>query len=164
MDNYLDLTPMIIAIAERPSEFDKRGRYLRHLPSGHRFRFDGQHRITIVQTRCACAGLPIRRDQAQEMEAVAERWEREYWRPLLARRAAERRVREINRAFAAHFRKPTFWQRLSVGIWSLIGPRRYRFSLDRIDPDLPEDADLVSAPTHSENRAATPVDSSVAGH
>lgn len=162
MSYYLDLGPMITAISERPSEFDKRGRYLRHIPSNHRFRFDRQHRITIVQTRCACADLPIRPEQAQEMEAAVEQWELEYWRPLLAQRAADRRVREINRAFAAHFRRPSVWQRLWDGIRFFVRPRRYRFSLDHIDPDLPEDGDLVSGPSRPKQRVATPVNNSTA--
>jgi hypothetical protein len=72
-------------------------------------------------------------------------------------------VREINRAFAAHFRRPTLWQKFLDSIFSLVGYRRRRFSLHRIDPSLPEDSDLTADPINlrSHGQNASPENSHI---
>jgi len=137
MTNFLDLTPMIRAIRERPSEFDMRGGDLHHLPSRHLVRFDLQGDARIY-ARCECSQLAVRREQSLEMQEAFQIWTETYWKPLQARQAAERRVAEINRQFAAHFRPPGRWWRLLASLRAhLLGSR---FAADS---DLPEDWDLV---------------------
>jgi hypothetical protein len=138
MANFLDLTPMLRAIRERPGEFDMReGGDLHHLPSRHLVKFDPQGNARIY-ARCECSQLTVRREQSLEMQEAFQIWTEAYWNPLQARRAAERRVAEINRQFAAHFRPPGRWWRLLASLRAhLLGSR---FA---VDSDLPEDWDLV---------------------
>ena len=138
MANFLDLTPMLRAIRERPGEFDMReGGDLHHLPSRHLVKFDPQGNARIY-ARCECSQLTVRREQSLEMQEAFQIWTEAYWKPLQARRAAERRVAEINRQFAAHFRPPGRWWRLLASLRAhLLG------SQFAVDSDLPEDWDLV---------------------
>ncbi len=141
MNRYLDLGPMLEAIRERPREFDVRGRYFRDCRNRHRFFFDS-HGVVHVDAGSAGAELAIRPEQSEELKQAIHHWEETYWRPFLASKAAERRVAEINRAFTAHFRKSSRWWRWWDRIVSALR-RRHAFSLDRIDPALPEDPDLI---------------------
>ncbi len=99
---YLDVSPMISALRESPSDFDmSRGR-LRHMPSGHRVVFDPFGGSARIDADCDCATLRISREQSQELLTAFRQWKQDYWRTV-----------EINRDFAEHFR-PSFARRMCV--------------------------------------------------
>jgi hypothetical protein len=145
MENYLDLSPMLRALRERPAEFEMRKSDLHHVPSGHRFAFDAQGNVRIY-ARCACSELTAWPDQNAEMRTAIASWEETYWRPLVAMKAAERRVAEINRAFASHFQPRSRLRKWWDNVVSAFLGRDRPFSLDSIDPSLPEDSDLALHP------------------
>lgn len=89
--NYLDVSPMMTALRTTPEDFDMNGRWLRHNPSRHCFRFDPGH--VTVRSGCTCSFLMIHPDQQLELERNFQAWQASYWRPI-----------EINRQFAGHFR------------------------------------------------------------
>jgi hypothetical protein len=99
----LDISPMLTALREAPSEFDMRGGELRHIPSRHTFGFSADGRAMVTRTRCDCALLTVSERQSAALKAALGTWTATYWDPLVARRAEERRVARINRAFARHF-------------------------------------------------------------
>jgi hypothetical protein len=146
---YLDINPMIDAIRARPQEFEMVNSYLRHIPSRHLLNFDSRGNAK-VHARCDCSMLDVASEQSAEMKTAISAWTVTYWEPLLARRAAERRVIEINREFASHFRPPNFWRRLLA---KLRGD-------ERADPILPDmqtqtvQAQTVQAQTSSREMAA----------
>ena len=148
MKRYLDLSPMLRAIGELPAEFEMEKRYLHHIPSGHRLAFDARG-IAHVYARCACSELTIGPEQSVEMRAAIASWEESYWRPLVARKAAERRIAEINRAFAEHFRPRSAFRKWWDSIAAVLLGRQKPFSLENIDPALPEDSDLAPCPRRS---------------
>jgi hypothetical protein len=88
---YLDVSPMIAALRDRPDDFEMHDGSLRHLPSRHDFYF-GPHGI-LIDARCSCAHLSVVPDQATALRRSYDQWHASYWRPL-----------EINREFASHFR------------------------------------------------------------
>jgi len=102
MTHYLDARPMIRALYTAPGDFEIRRKYLRHRPSRHWLVFDDDGNARVV-ARCECMVLRINRSQSLQLREAVAIWEESYWQPLLARAAAERRVAEINREFAAHF-------------------------------------------------------------
>jgi hypothetical protein len=140
---YLDAGPMIRALREDPSDFERRHNCVRHRPSRHWLAFDTDGNARIF-ARCSCTELPINREQSVELRAAVAKWEETHWRPLRAREAAARRVAEINREFARHFGPKSWWRRAIEAV--LI-----RFSTDateprfHIDPSLPEDRELSAA-------------------
>ncbi|HUC09461.1 MAG TPA: hypothetical protein VL985_03435 [Stellaceae bacterium] len=143
-DFYLDASPMIRALWENPSEFELQHHCVRHRPSRHWLVFDRNGAARIV-ARCNCAEFPISREQSLKLHTAVAAWKETYWRPLMAREAAERRVAEINREFARHFGPKTRWQRAvdAVVAWFGISPSAPHL---QVDPTLPEDAELHGYP------------------
>jgi len=139
-DFYLDASPVIHALWENPSEFELRHNCVRHRPSHHWLTFD-RNGAARISARCNCAELPISDEQSAALKAAVTHWEEAYWRPLLARKAAARRIAEINREFARHFGPKTRWRRAveAVLIWCGLHASVPHF---HIDPLLPEDAEL----------------------
>ena len=120
MQCYLDVSPMIRALWEAPETFETDGYFVYHRPSRHWLRFDAQGNARIA-ARCNCAELPVSREQSDLLRAAIAVWQQTYWRPLLAREAAERRVAEINRAFAKHFRPRSRLRRVFDAVCSILG-------------------------------------------
>jgi hypothetical protein len=96
---FLELSPMIVALRDRPADFEVDRGWLTHFPSRHRFKFDREGNL-ILRAHCECARLSARPEQAQELWAAFLDWRASYWRSI-----------EINREFAAHFRRPNILQR-----------------------------------------------------
>jgi hypothetical protein len=105
---YLDLNPVIVAIRERPDEFEMMRGTLHHRSSGHSFEFtmDGTMR---VHAECDCASLMTRPGESALFKAAYDNWQAAYWRPI-----------EINREFAGHFRRSAGWQRLCARALTLV--------------------------------------------
>jgi hypothetical protein len=99
---YLDVSPMIGALHNSPSDFDMSRGQLRHMPSSHKVVFDAFGGSARIDAQCECATLRISLEQSRELLAAFREWKQDYWR-----------VVEINRDFADHFR-PGFVQRLCV--------------------------------------------------
>jgi len=148
MTHYLDARPMIRALYEAPEDFEIRRNCLRHRPSKHWVVFDCDGNARIV-ARCECMVQRISREHSEQLQQAAATWEEAYWRPLLDHAAAERRVAEINREFASHFRARRRWRAVTDAIRALfgIGPRRSSIS---VDPLLPEIAKLLPQPDTEE--------------
>jgi hypothetical protein len=144
MEYYLDAGPMIRALSGSPCEFEMDRYGIRHRPSRHWLRFDVNGNAELL-ARCNCVELPISERQSEELRAAVAVWQDTYWRPLMAREAAERRVAEINQAFAEHFRPRSKLRRAVDALLAFVGISR-RPSLDRIDPSLPEAAELQPRP------------------
>jgi hypothetical protein len=118
--------------------------YLLHVPSRHRVAFAAQG-YARIHTRCACAELSVSREQSAEMKATIAWWEESYWRPLVARKAAERRVAgSIVLLLHISGRAATWWR---DNIVCALLRRDKPFSLDASDPRLPEDVDLALLPS-----------------
>ena len=109
---YLDIAPTIDALRSRPSDFELRRGALVHKPSRHTFRFDplGGAR---VDAECDCALLSVSSEQSRDLRAAIEMWRSDYWRMV-----------EINREFAAHFRRPSLAQRLYNALKEAFGDAR----------------------------------------
>ena len=101
---YLELSPMIAALRDRPTDFEVDRGWLTHFPSRHSFNFDRLGDVTI-RAHCDCAYLSVRPEQGHELWTAFQDWRVNYWRPI-----------EINREFAAHFRRPNFLQRALRGL------------------------------------------------
>jgi hypothetical protein len=140
MKYYLDASPMIRALSESPSEFEMEGNFVRHKPSRHVLKFDVHGDAQLV-ARCNCSQLPINQQQNVELRAAVAVWMDFYWRPLMAREAAARRVAEINRAFAEHFRPRGLLRRTLDAVLSFLGIG-HPGSLDRVDPALAENTEF----------------------
>ncbi len=97
---HLDAAPMIEALRFQPEDFDMDRGWLTHVPSRHRFQFDGLGRVTI-EADCGCAAMTVKPEQTDELFATYKLWRREYWTPIAT-----------NREFASHFAKPNAWVRL----------------------------------------------------
>jgi hypothetical protein len=102
MTAYLDLAPVTVALRERPEEFRDLSGRLHHLPSRHTFAF-GQDGSVRILADCDCSFLPTRPEDGELLRRTYNEWHMSFWRPFA-----------INRAFAAHFRKPNLWRRLCV--------------------------------------------------
>jgi hypothetical protein len=142
-NRYLNADPMIRALQDSPSDFERRHNYIRHRPSRHSFAFypNGNARIFA---RCGCAELPINREQSIQLREAVAKWDETYWHPLMAREAAARRIAEINREFARHFGPRSWWRRtIDIALvrfgFNAVGSRFH------IDPSLPEDRELLPA-------------------
>jgi hypothetical protein len=96
---YLELSPMIAALRDRPADFEVDRGWLVHFPSRHCFMFDGLGNVAM-RTRCECAHLSVRLEDGQDLWTAFQDWHANYWHPI-----------EINRQFAAHFRRPNVLQR-----------------------------------------------------
>jgi hypothetical protein len=102
---YLELAPAITALRSRPEEFEFSNNTLHHLPSRHRFRFQGEDDVRI-EAACDCSLLRAKPEQAKVFHSAYREWHASYWQPL-----------EINREFASHFEPPPLWRR--AAIWLL---------------------------------------------
>jgi hypothetical protein len=147
-DFYLDASPMIRALHDTPYAFERRHDCIRHRPSRHWLAFnrDGSARIFA---RCSCAELSISPEQSAALRMAVANWEGTYWRPLMAREAAERRVAEINREFARHFGPKSRWRRAIDAVLMWFGVRTTEPHF-HIDPALPEDRELLAGPRPEE--------------
>jgi hypothetical protein len=108
---YLDISPMLVALREQPSDFELRGVELHHLPSRHSFGFTRGGRSAVTRAWCDCAALPISETQSTEFKTAFDGWMLCYWQPRLAAQAEAKRIARINRHFASHF-KPSLARRL----------------------------------------------------
>jgi hypothetical protein len=147
---YLDATPMIQALRDDPGTFEMRHRCMVHRASQHWLIFDENGNARIL-SRCSCAELPISRQHSRELKSAMEIWQQTYWRPLMAREAAERRTAEINRQFAAHFRRSRLRRTADLCL-ALLRITAWQPNY-RIDPSLPEDNELCPRPPAATGRA-----------
>ncbi|HWB49079.1 MAG TPA: hypothetical protein VG651_08210 [Stellaceae bacterium] len=145
MTYYLNARPMIRALYEAPEEFEIRRNCLRHRPTKHWLVFDDDGNARIL-ARCDCMVLRVSREQSEELHEAAVTWEVSYWQPLLAHAAAERRVAEINREFAGHFRPRRRWRAVIDAVRSLLGLAPCRSAVP-IDPSLPGPDELRPWPS-----------------
>ena len=99
---YLDVSPMTAALRTTPDEFEMDHKWLHHIPSGHRFAF-GPKGECELRAQCDCSLLAIKPDQGAGLATAFEEWRLSYWRPI-----------EINREFAAHFRRPSAVRRVLI--------------------------------------------------
>lgn len=109
MPQYLDVSPMIQALREAPSDFEMRSDMLYHRPSRHSVDFADSGRAA-VHARCGCAALKVNPAQSRQLKEAIEAWAAAYWQPLLEQRAAFKQAAAINRHFARHFRRSR-WRR-----------------------------------------------------
>lgn len=144
MRDFLDAGPMIRAFGETPDAFEMRHNCVVHRPSRHWLGFDPEGNACIM-ARCDCAELSVTREQSEQLAAAVVAWQESYWRPLLAREAAERRVARINLEFARHFRPRNKLRRALDAVLSGIGIGAARPAF-HIDPALPEDHELRAGP------------------
>src|SRR5579863_7229083 len=105
---YLDVSPMIGALRESPSDFDMSRGQLRHMPSGHKVVFDAFGGSARIDAQCECATLRISLEQSRELLVAFRTWKQDYWR-----------VVEINRDFADHFR-PSFARQSCVWLLNFL--------------------------------------------
>jgi hypothetical protein len=126
MTGFLDISPLIKALRQRPGEFAWSDGWLRHVPSDHRFKFDPAGKVAI-RADCACAALRVHEDQGRELYTVAESFTRDYWRPKV-----------INRHFASHFERPSLLRRFAAWVMSDRGQHHDHDELD-LGMELPED-------------------------
>ena len=92
--SYLDLSPAIAAIRERPDEFEMLYGHLHHAPSRHTFKFETNGAVRVLAD-CYCAMLSIDPEQGNTFHTAYNEWNMNYWRPI-----------EINREFSTDFRAP----------------------------------------------------------
>ena len=126
---YLELSPMIEALRERPADFELERGWLTHFPSRHSFLFDRSGNVRL-RARCDCALLSVRPEQGLELWLGFQDWRANYWRAI-----------EINREFAGHFRRPNFAQRMVRRVLA-------KLRLILLDPSLsrePADAKIDAA-------------------
>jgi hypothetical protein len=101
---YLDVSPMISSLRSSPETFEFSRGSLHHIPSRHRFQFDGKGQVR-VDAHCNCACLMVSKEQETNLYQAFNEWRASYWRPL-----------EINRQFAAHFAPPPAWRRILIAL------------------------------------------------
>jgi hypothetical protein len=82
--------------------------------------FDRRGNVAM-RARCECAHLSVRLEEGQELWTAFQAWHATYWRPI-----------EVNREFAAHFRRPNVLQRALR--WLLARMRRVV-----LDPNLDQE-------------------------
>lgn len=78
---YLELSPMIAALRERPTDFEADRGWLVHFPSRHCFMFDRLGNVAM-HARCDCAHLSVRVEDAQELWTAYREWHASYWLPI----------------------------------------------------------------------------------
>ena len=91
---YLDVGPIIRRLRQNPSEFEMRGAGVHHRPSWPRLTLMRNRNDRIVAL-CHRIEFPISREQSAVLKAALGTWEEIYWRPLIARKTAERRITQI---------------------------------------------------------------------
>ncbi len=101
---YLDLNPVIVAIRERPDEFEMIRGKLHHRLSRHSFEFAKSGTVRVFAD-CDCASLMTRPDEGTMFKVAYEEWHVGYWRAV-----------EINREFAGHFRRLSGWRRFCARV------------------------------------------------
>jgi hypothetical protein len=119
---YLDVSPMIQALGDSPSDFDMSRGQLRHMPSGHKVVFDAFGGSARIDAQCECATLRISREQSVELLAAFRTWKQDYWRAV-----------EINREFADHFR-PSFAHRVCVSLLNFLLDHPHPLARPRVQP------------------------------
>jgi hypothetical protein len=134
MKYYLDVNPMTRALSETPHEFEMEGNFVRHKPSRHMLKFDVHGNAQLVARR-NCSQLPINHQQSNELRAAIAVWIDVYWR----------RVAEINRAFAEHFRPSGKIRRAFGAVLSFLGIS-CPGSFDQVNPALPENTEFPAPP------------------
>jgi hypothetical protein len=102
---YLDLSPAISALRERPEEFELvRDDHLHHVPSRHMFSFENDGTVRVI-AHCNCAMLWTRPEHDKLFREAFHEWHMSYW---------------INREFASHFLPPAGWRRLCMRLLSFL--------------------------------------------
>jgi hypothetical protein len=106
---YLDMSPVLTALRERPHEFTVSDGWVRQRSSPYRLKaqFDGH---VLVETEDGSVSPLISCSQSHLFRAI-ENWRVDYWIP-----------REVNRIFARQIRPRRIWQRI----------------LDRVEARLPQ--------------------------
>jgi len=99
---YLNVSPMMVALRTTPEEFELTNGWLHHIPSRHSFRF-GPNDAIEIRAACNCALLAVRPEQQRELTDGFRQWRAIYWRPL-----------QINREFARHFVSRSWWRRALI--------------------------------------------------
>jgi hypothetical protein len=99
---YLDVSPMTAALRTTPDEFEMDRDWLHHIPSRHRVIFGPEGRVRLM-AECDCALLSVKPEQERALAAAFDDWRLSYWRAV-----------EINRDFAAHFRRRPLLLRLLI--------------------------------------------------
>ena len=101
---YLNVSPMMVALRTTPEEFELTDGWLHHIPSRHSFRFGPSDAIEI-RAACNCALLGVRPEQQRALTDSFRQWRVIYWRPL-----------EINREFSRHFVSKSGWRRALIDV------------------------------------------------
>lgn len=99
---YLDASPMMVALRTAPEEFELTDGWLHHTPSRHRFRF-GPNATIEIRAECDCALLAVQPAQRRELTDCFRQWRAIHWRAI-----------EINREFARHFAPTPWWRRVLI--------------------------------------------------
>ena len=99
---YLDVSPMTAALRTTPDEFEMDHGWLHHIPSRHKVVFGPEGRVRLM-AECDCALLTVKPEQERGLVTAFEDWRLNYWRAI-----------EINREFAAHFRRRPLMLRLLI--------------------------------------------------
>ena len=101
---YLNVSPMMVALRTAPEEFELTDGWLHHTPSRHSFRF-GPNDAVEIRAACNCALLAVQPAQQRELADCFRQWRAIYWRPV-----------QINREFARHFVPRSWWRRALVDV------------------------------------------------
>ena len=101
---YLNVSPMMVALRTAPEEFELTDGWLHHTPSRHSFRF-GPSDAVEIRAACDCALLVVQPAQQRELAECFRQWRAIYWRPV-----------QINREFARHFVPRSWWRRILVDL------------------------------------------------
>lgn len=129
---YLNVSPMMVALRSAPEEFELTGGWLHHIPSRHSFRFGPKDSVEI-RAACDCALLMVQPEQQRELADCFRQWRVVYWRPM-----------EINREFAQHFAPRSWWRQALIKAAGGV----YRWLLKPGAEHLPEAAALTRTPIH----------------
>lgn len=100
---YLDVDPMIIALRATAEAFTMNGKWLRHIPSHHDFKFDEGAGKVSLRANCSCAQLIVRDWQQTSLVIAFQKWRVDYWTPKM-----------INAEFASHFARRSAWRDVLV--------------------------------------------------
>ncbi|HWG03665.1 MAG TPA: hypothetical protein VG271_01500 [Beijerinckiaceae bacterium] len=101
---YLDLSPAIVSLRERPEEFELVRGNLHHVPSRHMFKFEQEGGVRVIAD-CNCAIMWTEPEQSKAFFETFRDWQMNYW---------------INREFASHFLPPSRWRRLCARLLSYL--------------------------------------------
>jgi hypothetical protein len=118
---YLNVSPMMVALRSAPEQFELTDGWLHHTPSRHSFRFGPQDTIEI-RAACDCALLAVRPEQRRELTDGFRQWRAIYWRPI-----------EINREFARHFAPRSWWRQALIAVTGRLHRRLSRPPIESAD-------------------------------